>query len=71
MIRGYSGNQPGDPEHAAAAIVQTVELEHPPLRLLLGKMALETAATKLAAMNREIDVWVPVVLAADDPDVPS
>jgi hypothetical protein len=48
-IRGYSGQQPGDPARAAAAIVQTVESDHP-LRLLLDKIGLETAAAKLAAI---------------------
>lgn len=67
MIRGYNGKQPGDPERAAAAIVQAVASEHPPLRLVLGKMALRTVATKLMAMKRELDGWAAVGAAADYP----
>jgi len=33
-IRGYSGNQAGDPVRAAKAMIQVVETENPPLRLL-------------------------------------
>src|SRR5215203_709325 len=40
-IRGYSGNQPGDPVRAAAAIVKAVESENPPFYFLLGKAALK------------------------------
>ncbi|WP_295389983.1 oxidoreductase [uncultured Thiodictyon sp.] len=67
MIRGYSGTQPGDPERAAAAIVQAVEADHPPLRLLLGEMALQTATAKLAAMQQEIAGWAAVSRGADYP----
>ena len=71
MIRGYSGQQPGDPQRAAAAIVQTVESDDPPLRLLLGKMALEAATAKLAAMKEDFDGWAAVSLAADYPETKS
>ena len=71
MIRGYSGPQPGDPQRAAAAIVQTVESDDPPLRLLLGKMALEAATAKLAAMKEDFDGWAAVSLAADYPETKS
>ena len=71
MIRGYSGQQPGDPQRAAAAIVQTVESDDPPLRLLLGKMALEAAIAKLAAMKEDFDGWAAVSLAADYPETKS
>jgi NAD(P)-dependent dehydrogenase (short-subunit alcohol dehydrogenase family) len=65
MIRGYSGAQPGDPARAAAAIVQAVESARPPLRLVLGRMALETIRAKLAAVGREFDDWEAVTLGAD------
>ena len=67
MIRGYSGTQPGDPVRAAAAIVQAVESARPPLRLVLGRMALELARAKLAAVGRELDAWEAVTLGADFP----
>ena len=48
-IRGYSGNQPGDPVRAAKAIVQAVESDEPPFYFLLGKAALKNARLKLDA----------------------
>ena len=68
MIRGYSGQQPGDPKRAAAAIVRAVEAARPPLRLLLGRMALDTASAKLAALQQEFDDWAAVSVAADYPE---
>lgn len=66
-MRGYSGSQPGDPVRAAAAIVEAVEAEHPPLRLLLGKLALSTARNKVAALSRDFDAWAAVSESADFP----
>ncbi len=43
-IRGYSGNQPGDPVRAAKAIVKAVEAENPPKNLLLGQSRFEKCA---------------------------
>src|SRR5918992_4677317 len=41
------GNQPGDPERAALAIVEAVDADEPPLRLPLGQMALDNIRAKL------------------------
>jgi len=68
MIRGYSGQQPGDPERAAAAIVQAVETPDRPLRLLLGRMALEAATAKLNTLQREFAQGAAASIAADYPD---
>ncbi len=66
-MREYSGNQPGDPVRAAAAIVQAVEAQQPPLRLLLGKAALGAARNKVAAMSKDFDEWAKVSEGADFP----
>ena len=66
-IRGYSGNQPGDPKKAAEAIVAAVEAETPPLRLLLGRAALKGARGKLADMARDFDAWEETTVGADAP----
>ncbi|HEX2604464.1 MAG TPA: oxidoreductase [Oxalicibacterium sp.] len=66
-MRGYSGKQPGDPQRAAAIIVQTVESPNPPLRLLLGKMALGVARSKLEAMRKDFEQWAEVSESADFP----
>ncbi len=66
-IRGYSGNQPGDPERAAKAIVKAVEAENPPLRLLLGVGALKGARMKLEQLKNDIDTWEETTVGADFP----
>ena len=66
-IRGYSGNQPGDPVKAAKAIVTTVESENPPLRLLLGAGALKGARNKLKDLQKDFNAWEETTLGADGP----
>lgn len=66
-IRGYSGNQPGDPERAAQAMIQVVEAENPPLRLLLGAAALKGARAKLEELKKDFDAWADVSVGADFP----
>jgi NAD(P)-dependent dehydrogenase (short-subunit alcohol dehydrogenase family) len=66
-IRGYSGKQPGDPVRAALAIVETVEADDPPLRLLLGKVALAGARNKLAMLSKDFEAWAATSESADYP----
>ena len=66
-IRGYSGNQPGDPVRAAKAMIQVVETENPPLRLLLGAAALKGARIKLEELKNDFDAWAQVSEGADFP----
>lgn len=68
MIRGYSGNQPGDPVRAANAIVRAVESEEPPFNLLLGRAALRGARLKLEALRKDFDTWAEVSEGADFPE---
>jgi NADP-dependent 3-hydroxy acid dehydrogenase YdfG len=68
IMRGYSGKQPGDPVRAAAAIVQAVEAAEPPLRLLLGKLALAGARKKIEALRKDFDQWAAVTEGADFPN---
>lgn len=68
MIRGYSGNQPGDPVRAAKAIVEAVESENPPFNLLLGKAALKGARLKLESLQKDFDFWAEVTEGADFPE---
>lgn len=67
-IRGYSGNQPGDPVRAAKAIVQAVESDNPPFYFLLGKAALKNARLKLDALAADFDAWAEVTEGADFPE---
>jgi len=66
-IRGYSGNQPGDPERAAKAIIKAVESKNPPLRLLLGAAALKNARLKLEQLKTDFDAWADTTVGADFP----
>lgn len=68
QIRGNSGKQPGDPVRAAQAIVKAVEADNPPLRLLLGKAALEGARIKLSQLAQDFDAWAVVTEGADYPE---
>lgn len=66
-IRGYSGQQPGDPARAAKAIVKAVESDNPPLRLLLGVGALKNARIKLDVLKNDFDTWAETSVGADFP----
>lgn len=64
-IRGYSGNQPGDPVKAAKAMIRVTETENPPLRLLLGAAALKGARLKLEELRKDFEEWASVSEGAD------
>jgi len=66
-IRTSSGNQPGDPERAAQAMIQIVETENPPLRLLLGAGALRGAKLKLDELKNDFENWATLTEWADAP----
>lgn len=56
-INGMSGNQPGDPVKAAKAILTVVNSDDPPLRLALGKIALDVIRKKIQLLERELNEW--------------
>ncbi len=60
-----SGKQAGDPVRAGEAIIKAVESDDPPLRLVLGKMALELAYKKLETVKKNLDAWQETSLGAD------
>ena len=68
QLRLVSGNQDGDPVRAAAAIVQAVESQNPPRRLLLGNDAYDGAIAKLDELREEFTAWESVSRGADFPD---
>jgi NAD(P)-dependent dehydrogenase (short-subunit alcohol dehydrogenase family) len=57
MSSGYHGSEPGDPVKAAHAIIQAVDSNTPPLRLVLGPDALGAGRAKLAALAQNYDAW--------------
>ncbi|SKB52048.1 oxidoreductase [Daejeonella lutea] len=56
-INGMSGKQPGDPVKAAKAILKIVNSENPPLRLALGKIAIDVIRKKINLLERELNEW--------------
>jgi NAD(P)-dependent dehydrogenase (short-subunit alcohol dehydrogenase family) len=58
----------GDPERAAKIIVDVSRLEHPPLRLLLGAGAVESAERSSRARAAEAAEWADVSRSADLPE---
>jgi NAD(P)-dependent dehydrogenase (short-subunit alcohol dehydrogenase family) len=65
-----SGHQAGDPVRGARAIIKAVEAKDAPLRLLLGKPALDLAYKKLATLKGNFDAWAETTRGADFPDAP-
>lgn len=67
QTEGRSGKQAGDPKRAAQAIIDAALSEKPPLRLLLGKAALDLARKKLAQLGTDFDAWEATTVGADFP----
>lgn len=62
LLQSTSGKQPGDPAKAAKAILMVVNSEHPPLRLLLGKVALDAVRDKFKTVEEEFSKWEEISL---------
>lgn len=52
--KDINGNQPGDPEKAALALIELAAMENPPVHLVLGSDAFNIAGNKLNALQSEI-----------------
>jgi NAD(P)-dependent dehydrogenase (short-subunit alcohol dehydrogenase family) len=61
------GKWPGDPARAAKIIMDVVRLDDPPLRLLLGAGAVESAAQAARTRAAEADRWAEISRSADFP----
>lgn len=59
------GNQPGDPEKAGDVIIDVLESEDPPLRLLLGSDAIKAVRGTLEARIKELDAWAEYSVRTD------
>jgi NAD(P)-dependent dehydrogenase (short-subunit alcohol dehydrogenase family) len=58
---------PGDPARAAQIILDVVQSEQPPLRLLLGAGAVESARVASQRRAAEAEAWALVSASADFP----
>ena len=64
-LDAMAGRQIGDPDKAAAAILELVDTHNPPLHLLLGSDALRRARDKLDVVIDEMDRWESVTRSTD------
>ena len=62
QISDIDGKQPGDPVKAAKAIIKAVNSDKPPLRLALGKPALDGIREKLKSVEKDLSEWESVTL---------
>ncbi len=56
-IMAVDGKQEGDPTKASQAIIDVVELEQPPLRLPLGKIALLSLNSKIESVKADLNAF--------------
>jgi NAD(P)-dependent dehydrogenase (short-subunit alcohol dehydrogenase family) len=64
-LQENSGHEAGDPVRAARAVMQIVNEEQPPLRLLLGKSAVQLATLADEAKLAETRKWAKLSESAD------
>jgi len=58
-----NGAQAGDPEKAAAVIMQLASEANPPINLLLGQDAYQRALQKLDTLQQEFQAWQPLTIS--------
>ena len=71
MQEEMSGEQPGDPDKAAQAMIKVVESDNPPMRLVLGEDALKATRKKIESFQKELDQWEDVTLSTSFEDAKS
>ena len=68
-LRANHGQDDGDPDRAAQVILDVVDLDEPPLRLLLGSHALGRAADMIERQSAEDRKWAFLSERTDFQDV--
>lgn len=58
-----NGNQLGDPEKAAAVLIQIASEANPPLHLFLGQDASDLAQSKIQAIQKDLTAWQEITTA--------
>ena len=61
------GNQPGDPDRAATALIDVVQSGNAPYLLLLGSDAATVIRASLDALQQDMDGWDEVSRSTDFP----
>ena len=59
------GTQPGDPARAARAIVEVVNRDKMPFRLLLGSDAIRLVSAEMDIQRQELEDWKNISLGTD------
>ncbi|WP_367268616.1 SDR family NAD(P)-dependent oxidoreductase [uncultured Pedobacter sp.] len=59
------GQQIGDPEKAAAAMISLAGMPNPPVHLLLGKDAFQRANSKIESLTKEFNNWKAITISTD------
>jgi NAD(P)-dependent dehydrogenase (short-subunit alcohol dehydrogenase family) len=65
VIKAFGEHLPGDPAKLAAAVLQLVAMDDPPLRLLLGHDVLNAFREKSAAWTAAVDEWESVTTSVN------
>ncbi len=65
MLQQINGNQPGDPVAGSLAIIKMVASTNPPMRLALGKIAVDTLRKKAEWIKQDVADWEAVSVSAD------
>jgi NAD(P)-dependent dehydrogenase (short-subunit alcohol dehydrogenase family) len=60
-----NGQQPGDPEKAAAVLIEASQAAEQPLHLLLGADAYQLAEQQMQAVRQDMQQWQPLAAATD------
>ena len=68
MLEETSGEESGDPDKAAQAMIKVVESDNPPMRLVLGEDALKATRQKIETFQKELDRWEKVTLSTSFED---
>ncbi len=65
IMNQFNGQQPGNPEKLAKALVNTVEEEHPPLHLIMGSDAYERVTEYYQSQLLELEKWKEISLSTN------
>jgi NAD(P)-dependent dehydrogenase (short-subunit alcohol dehydrogenase family) len=65
FFAGADGRQPGDPARAAAAIIEALDADEPPLRLVLGSDAVDGIRGKNEELAAELARWESLARSTD------
>jgi NAD(P)-dependent dehydrogenase (short-subunit alcohol dehydrogenase family) len=65
LLGQINGRQKGDPTKAAHAILAAAQDENPPLRLVLGRYAIDKVRKKLSTVEKDVAAWETLGAATD------